>query len=279
MPPTNPSSAKSCSPSESTSHELAYLVAIDVGNTNTVFGLFDGDLLVHEWRMQTRAGQCADEIGVTLRNLFALHGYAHTAVRAAVIASVVPTVVATLREAMTTYFHVETLVIGPGTRTHMPILYHNPKEVGADRIVNAVAAFERYQQGLIIVDFGTATTFDVVSPRGEYMGGAIAPGIGIAADALFQRTAKLPRVELTAPGQALGRSTVTSIQAGLIYGYAGLVDTLVDRLRNEVDFTPLCIATGGLAPLMAQESRAIAHVEPHLTLIGLRLLWRRNASI
>ncbi len=255
------------------------LLAIDVGNSHTVLGVFDGDAMVGHWRIGTRARETADELGVLVQSLFhAPRGGlpAGATIDAAILSSVVPPLTDTLVQMVDKSFGVRCRVVGPGLKTGMPILYDNPREVGADRIVNAVAAYERFKQGLIIVDFGTATTFDVVTPGGEYLGGAICPGIGISSQALFVRAARLPRVEFARPKQVVGRNTVDSIKSGLVFGYVGLVDGLVARMRAEVGFDCTIVATGGLATSIASESDTIEHVDEMLTLDGLRLLHSRN---
>lgn len=255
------------------------LLAIDVGNTNTVLGLFQDEVLVDHWRISTDAARTADELGVLLNQLFAVRGPVvpgQDEITAAILSSVVPPLTETLVQMVARYFNVRCKVVGPGLKTGMPILYDNPREVGADRIVNAVAAYERFKAGLVIVDFGTATTFDVVTPAGEYLGGAICPGIGISSKALFLHAARLPRVEFRRPKHSIGRNTVSSMQSGLVFGYVGLVDGLVDRMRTEAGFECTIVATGGLAPLIARESATIEHVDEMLTLEGLRLLHLLN---
>jgi type III pantothenate kinase len=252
------------------------LLAVDVGNTNTVLGVFDGPRLAASWRLETRKGRTGDEYAASLRGFFLLDDLAWKSIDAVIIATVVPPVMFALTEMCRRHLGVEPMVVGPGIKSGMPILYENPREVGADRIVNAVAAYEKWKQGCIVVDFGTATTFDVVTPKGEYMGGAIAPGITISADALYTHAAKLPRVEITRPKTVIGRNTVASMQAGLVFGYVGLVDEIVERMQREVDFPCKVVATGGLAPLIARESRTIEESDEMLTLTGLKLLHERN---
>jgi type III pantothenate kinase len=254
------------------------LLAIDVGNTHMVLGVYDGERLCADWRLETRPDRPADEYAVLFRALLQGAGLDTGRVNAVIVSTVVPPLQHTLSRTAERLFSVKPLFVGPGIRTGMPILYDNPREVGADRIVNAVAAFERWRQGAIVVDFGTATTFDVISPRGEYVGGAICPGIGISMDALFHHAAKLPRVELRLPEKVIGRNTVASMQSGLLYGYVGLVDGIVARMREEVDYPVKVVATGGLAPLMASPSATIEMVDELLTLKGLRLIFERNAE-
>ena len=252
------------------------LLAIDVGNTNTVVGAFDGARLRHHWRIETSHTRTSDEYGILLRQLFGADGLDPARVDAVAISSVVPPLAFTLQQMSRRYFGLDPLFVGPGVKTGMPILYDNPREVGADRVVNAVAAYERWKTGLIVVDFGTATTFDAVSPKGEYLGGAICPGIAISMDALFRSASKLPRVEFARPAQVVGKNTVASMQSGLVYGYVGLVDGICERMVDELGFQPKIVATGGLAPLIAGVSKAISEVDEHLTLDGLRLIHDRN---
>ena len=254
------------------------LLAVDIGNTNTVFGLFQGPELRLDWRAETRVERTGDENAALLRGLFELSGVRLEEITAGIISSVVPPATAPMERFFSRYLKVTPLVVGPGIKTGMPILYENPREVGADRIVNAVAAYARFPQGAVVVDFGTATTFDVITDKGEYAGGIIAPGLMVSADALFRSTAKLPRVEVTRPKTAIGRNTVASIQAGLVFGYAGLVDALVQRIQAESKYSPRVVATGGLAPLIAAESSTIQECDELLTLRGLQILHDRNRS-
>jgi type III pantothenate kinase len=247
-----------------------------VGNTNTVVGVFDGKSLQNHWRLPTRRAGTSDEYGVLIKVLFDFRGLDFRAVDAVIISTVVPSLEEPLQQMGRQFFSVEPLVVGPGIKTGMPILYESPREVGADRIVNAVAAFEGYGGPCIVVDFGTATTFDAISERGEYLGGAICPGVGISAEALFQRAARLPRVDITRPRAVIGKTTVASMQAGLYYGYLALVEGLVARMREEMGGRSKVVATGGLAELVLGESKLVDHLDPLLTLTGLRILFERN---
>lgn len=251
-------------------------MAVNINNTNTSLGLYDGDRLVNHWRVATNASRTEDEIGMLLCELMALGGVDRSAVRAVAAASVVPPVVPTWEEAIRRYLGVEPLFVGPGVKTGVPIRYENPKEVGADRILNAVAVIARWGAPAIVVDLGTATTFDVISAAGEYLGGVICPGMGIAADALFTRTAKLPRVEFVRPPRAIGKTTVSAIQSGLLYGTVGQVRELIRRITEELGEKPRVIATGGLAGVIAGDVPEIEAVDPYLTLEGLRLIYQRN---
>ena len=249
------------------------LLAADVGNTQTVLGLYgDGELADH-WRLATERSSTADELGVLLSGLLDLDG-----VDGICLASTVPVLVREWETLAAKWVHVPVLVVGPGVKTGIPIRYDDPREVGPDRIVNAVGALARYRSPLIVIDFGTATTFDCVNARGEFLGGAIAPGLTTSMDALLTRAARLYRVELVRPKEAIGRNTVTNIQSGVVYGYAGLVDGIVERLRAEMGGAVTVIATGGLAALISDVARSVQHVDPDLTLEGLRLAWEHARS-
>jgi type III pantothenate kinase len=259
------------------------LLALDIGNTNIVVGVFTGDQLVHSWRLSTLRQRTADEMGMWALQLFQHGRLDPSQVDGVVLASVVPTLTWPTVEMSRRYFGREPLVVDARIETGMPVLYDNPSEVGADRIVNGVGAYERYgraeRRPLIVVDFGTATTFDAITARGEYLGGVICPGVNISADALFQRAARLPRVDVRRPDAVIGRTTVGSMQSGLFWGYIGLVEGIVARMRGELGNTTACIATGGLAEMIAPDSSAIDIVDRDLTLDGLRLIWSRNQGV
>jgi len=256
------------------------LLAIDVGNTNIVIGVFSGEELKVSWRLATQRERTADELGIWVAQLFE-HGHIPLEqVRGAVMASVVPPLTRTVTTMIAQSFDLRPLIVDGAMTTGMPILYENPAEVGADRIVNGIGAYERYgrESGrpVIVVDFGTATTFDAITAKGEYLGGVICPGIQISADALFQRAARLPRVDVQKPAHVIGRTTVGSMESGLFYGYVGLIEGLVARIRGELGANAVSVATGGLADVISPETKAIQHVDPELTLRGLRIVWERN---
>jgi len=252
------------------------ILGFDVGNTNIVLGVFEGKKLLVNWRLSTNSEQTADEYGMLLKAFFTDAGISMSQIKAMVISSVVPPLMLSLEEMSRKYFGLVPLIVGPGVKTGMPIKYENPREVGADRIVNAVAGYQMYGGPLIIVDFGTAITFCAISAGGEYLGGAIAPGVGISTEALFAHAAKLPRVELVQPNSVIGRNTVASMQAGIVFGYIGMVEEIVRKMKEELGGTAFVVATGGQAELVAPKTKAIDTVNPFLTLNGLRIIYERN---
>ncbi|MGH9446493.1 MAG: type III pantothenate kinase [Terriglobia bacterium] len=254
------------------------LLVIDVGNTNTVLGVYAARDLRGQWRLSTNRASTSDEFGILVLNLLTLDGLRPELMKHLMIASVVPPLNGVLEEMASKYFHLRPVFLGPGTRTGMPIHYDNPQEVGADRIANSVAAFEKYGGPCIIVDFGTAITFDAVSAKGEYLGGVIAPGLGVSAEALFQRAARLPRVEIREPQTVIGANTIASMQSGLYYGAVGLVDGLLDRLRDVMGENVKMVATGGQATLVASASKYKLPVDSWLTLEGLRIIHERHLA-
>jgi type III pantothenate kinase len=258
------------------------LLAIDVGNTNIVLGVFDGAKLIQSWRLQTVRERTSDELALLVDGLFAHSRIERVKIRGVILGSVVPPLTGTIRQMVERYVGVAAVIVEPGVNTGMPILYKNPSEVGADRIVNAVAAYEKFgkaagaRRPMIVVDFGTATTLDAVSAKGEYLGGAICPGVQISADALFQRAARLPRIDVRKPATVVGQTTVGAMESGLFYGYVGMVEGLVRRMSEELGGNALCVATGGLADVIAPETPLIEYVDADLTLDGLRIVWERN---
>jgi len=255
------------------------LLVIDIGNTNIVFGVYRGDTLINHWRVSTVLDRTADEYAIVLNSMLYFEKVRLVDIQSVIISCVVPPLLVPFQSICGKYIGVQPLIVEPGMKTGMPILYENPQEVGADRIVNAVAGYEKHKKALIIVDFGTATTFDYVTPKGEYVGGAIAPGVMISLEALFERASKLPRVQLIMPKEIIGRNTVTAMQAGTVYGYVSLVDGIVARMKEAVGTKPWVIATGGLANLVFQESRSLDEVDEFLTLNGLKILYEKNKDL
>ena len=260
------------------------LLAVDVGNTNIVLGVFDGPRLTESWRLVTMRERTSDELGILITHLFARSRIDLARVEGIILSSVVPPLTRTLEEMCERYFGKRPLTVDPSSNTGMPVLYQPASDVGADRVVNGIAAYETFGREtgrpVIVVDFGTATTFDAISARGEYLGGVICPGIGISADALFQRAARLPRVDIRKPPAVIGQTTVTSMQSGLFFGYVAMVDGIVTRIRGELENgdRATCVATGGMADVLAAETTTIERVEPDLTLQGLRLIWQRHGN-
>jgi type III pantothenate kinase len=255
---------------------IILIFVFDVGNTNIVLGVYKGEELCHHWRIETNRNRTEDEFGMIIKSLFEHAGLSLSDIDGIIISSVVPPIMFALERMCQKYFHRKPLIVGPGIKTGLNIKYENPREVGADRIVNAVAAIHEYGSPLIIVDFGTATTYCYINEQRQYLGGAIAPGIGISTEALYSRAAKLPRIEITRPEGVIGKNTVAAMQAGIVYGYVGQVEGIVKRMMEQSEKKPTVIATGGLSTLIAQESKIIDIVDPYLTLKGLKLIYKRN---
>lgn len=253
------------------------LLVFDIGNTQTVIGVFSEERLIADWRMATDRQKTVDEYGILLKTFFQYGNLEINKIKAAVISSVVPPVTGLIEGMIIKYFSINPLVVGPGIKTGLAFKYENPREVGADRVVNAVAAIKLFGSPLIVVDFGTATTFCAVAPNGEYQGGAVAPGLGISSEALFQRTAKLPRIEIEKPKSVIGKNTVHAMQAGLFFGYLGLVEGIITRMRAEMNCNPQIIATGDYADFIGKSTKMIGQIEPHLTLHGLRFIYNLNS--
>lgn len=255
------------------------LLAIDIGNTNIAIGIFKEKRLVKHWKIRTEGDKTCDEYSATLLNLLSLSRLEVEKIKSVYFSSVVPPLTPVFQDLSLSLFRIKSVVVGPGLKTGMAILYENPLEVGADRVVAAVAAYEKWGGPIIVVDFGTATTFDAVSSKGEYLGGAIAPGIQIAAEALYLKTAKLPRIEIKKPKRAIGRTTVASMQSGLYFGYIGLISNIIEEIKRELGEEASVVSTGSFAPQISHEIESIDHIEPHLVLEGLRILHERKMGL
>ena len=254
------------------------LLVVDIGNSNIVLGTYEGKKLLHHWRVSTDRSRTGDEYAMIMRNLFDYYGIKMTDIHAIIISSVVPPLVVPMEKMCERYFRIKPLIVGPGIKTGIRLRYENPRSIGADRIVNVVGAYEEYGGNLIVIDIGTATTFDVVDENGDFLGGAISPGLGTEAEALFQRAAKLPRIELVTPKNVICRNTISGMQAGLIFGFVGQIDEVVRRIKEEMGRDMTVVATGGYAKMIAKESRTIEKVDHFLTLTGLRVLYERNSE-